>query len=358
MMGFDHGGTVFAVARSLGLAPEELLDFSASINPLGMSPGVREAVCAALDRSLHYPDSEATELCAALARLHGVADDSVCVANGSTELIYLLPRLVQGRRALVIAPPFSEYAKALTIAGYEIEYLDLSPADGFALPMEQLAARLSGGIDLLFLCNPGNPTGRLYLRPEVKRVISLCADCEVFLVLDEAFMDFCEDESSKLALVAAGNAVLLRSMTKFYAMPGLRLGYALASKEIAGRLRRLRAPWSVNTPAQVAGLVSLSDEDYRRRTIDCIATERDFLFRSLSSLPGVHPYPSAANYLLAELEAGMTAATLSERLLRERILIRDCSSFRGLTDRFFRVAVRSRRENLILSDALGRALLG
>ncbi len=354
---FDHGGNVFAVARALGIPPEELLDFSASINPLGPAPGVREAVCAAFDRLVHYPDSGAVALTESLAHFHGVAADNVCVANGSTELIYLLPRLVPGKRALIIAPPFAEYARALALAGWEIDYFQLSPAHGFALDWGELETVLEKGYDLLFFCNPGNPTGKLIARGEVERVFELCYTAGTFLVVDEAFMDFCEEESCKDAIVKGERGIILRSMTKFYALPGLRLGYAIGAGKLIGRLQDLRGPWSVNSLAQAAGLASLADIGYREQTLQLVAAERDFLSAGLRAIAGLVPYPSAANYLLVEIRSGISAAELQERLMTEHILIRNCGNFVGLAERFFRVAVRGRQENERLLAVLGRVRL-
>lgn len=351
---FDHGGTVFAVARRLGVSPDGIIDFSASINPLGPPVGVRGAVAAAFDRLVHYPDSGATELRDALARRHHLLPENICVANGSTELIYLVPRLVGGRRGLIVAPPFSEYAKSLARAGWEIDYLALDPDQGFALSPDALDRRLARGCDLLFLANPGNPTGALIPGNGVAEILRLCRSRGAFLVLDEAFIDFREEESATSLVAQGGGAVVLRSMTKFYAIPGLRLGYAVGSGEVIARLAALREPWSVNTLAQAAGLACLEDGEYPARTRDLVAAERKRLASGIAALPGLTVYPSSANYLLVRIDAGPSAPELAARLLAERVLIRDCSSFRGLSDRFFRVAVRGAEENMRLLDLLGK----
>lgn len=353
---FTHGGTVYAAARLLGVPPEEILDFSASINPLGLPPGVRDAVLAAFDRVVHYPDPEAAELTEALARRHGVVPENICPANGSTELIHLLPRLVPGSRALVVAPPFSEYAAALERGGWEVHYCFLRSSNGFLLDLRTLEQRLADGFDLLVIANPGNPTGALVPLPLVAEILELCRGTGTVPVVDEAFMDFCEEESAVAAVVADGRGVILRSLTKFYALPGLRLGYAVATPDIIGRLDGLIPPWSVGTLAQAAGVAALADDGYRERTLALVAAEREYLSAALASLPGLRPYPSAANYLLVELTSGLTAADLAGRLLRRRILIRDCATFPGLDERFFRVAVRARRENDRLLAELERSL--
>ncbi|KAF0219334.1 MAG: threonine-phosphate [Geobacteraceae bacterium] len=354
---FDHGGNVFAVARSLGVSPEDILDFSASINPLGPAPGVKEALLSTFDRVMHYPDNDADDLKLALATFHGVDPAHIAVANGSTELIYLIPRLVAGRRGLIIAPPFSEYAKSLLRAGWEIDYLELRPEEGFSLSLAELERRLGEGYDVLFLCNPGNPTGRLFPQGNVAEIVDLCRSRGPFLVLDEAFMDFCEGESAKRLVVGGGEGVVLRSMTKFFAVPGLRIGYAMAHESVIGRIAALREPWSVNTVAQVAGLASLADRDYMERTIRYVAGERDFLAAGLAAFAGLKPYPSAVNYILVEIRTGLSAAELKRALLKERILIRDCANFHGLSERFFRVAVRTREENERLLAALTGRLI-
>lgn len=342
---FAHGGTVFALSRSLAIAPEELVDFSASINPLGPASGVREAVCSSFQRVLHYPDRESFELRQTLSGLHHVGTDNIVVANGSTELIYLLPRLLPGTRGLIIAPAFSEYARALERAGWQAEHLILSPGDRFDLSLEKLAEKLAEGFDLLFLCNPANPTGALLPLTMTEEILRLCQRSGTFLVLDEAFMDFCEGVSAKGLVAETGGSIVLRSMTKFFAIPGLRLGYAIGHDNVIRSCTENQEPWSVNTPAQIAGVASLADTDYRERTVRYVSTEREVLARGLAELPGLATFPSAANFLLVEIRNGISAVELRSRLLEKRILIRDCSNFKGLDGRFFRVAVRTGEEN-------------
>jgi threonine-phosphate decarboxylase len=355
---FEHGGTVFAVARELGLEPEELLDFSASINPLGSPAGVWPAIEAAFRRVGHYPDSSCVELRAALASRHGLAPEQVALGNGSTELIHLIPRLERfsGTRALLVAPTFSEYSHGLELAGWSSDYLHLSPGDGFSLHLEQVRRALAGGFDLLYLCNPGNPTGRLYPREVTAELLRICAEAGTFCILDEAFMDFCEEGSAVPLLGEGDDFLILRSMTKFYGFPGLRLGYALGGRGTSAGLERLRPPWSVGTLAQAAGLAALADRDHEQRTRAVVASERRRLQEGLARIPGLTVYPGAANYLLVAITTGPTAAQLRHRLLGERILVRDCGNFTGLDGRYFRVAVRSGRENERLLQVLAEAL--
>jgi threonine-phosphate decarboxylase len=341
----EHGGNVFAVARSLGIAPERIVDFSASINPLGMAPGVKQALGDCVERLLHYPDKDSAELKQCLAAYHGVNPAQLAVANGSTELIHLLPRVAGGKRGLIVAPAFAEYASALERSGWEIDYLALSSADQFSFSLSALQEKLAGGYDLLFICNPANPTGALIPKSTIAQVLELCRNHGTFLVLDEAFIDFCEDESAKDLIGGYQRAVLLRSMTKFFAIPGLRLGYAIGAPETISAIASLQDPWSVNTAAQAAGVASLGDLDYCERTRSYVDAQRDRLAAGLSALPCLKVFPSRANYLLAQISNGSSAAVLRTQLLKQGVMIRDCSNFVGLDGSFFRVAVRLQKEN-------------
>lgn len=350
----EHGGTVLAVARQLGVAPESILDFSASINPFGPAAGVRSAITAAIAMVVHYPETGSPRLCRSLAEYHSVAAERIAVANGSTELIHLLPRL-NGKcsgQALLIAPTFSEYAHALELAGWHVTCLCLSPESGFALDISMVADELAKGYDLLFFCNPGNPTGRIYSLAEVAALFEICRQTGCFFVLDEAFIDFTEENSAKNLLPESDDWLILRSMTKFFGFPGLRLGYALTSPTLTARLQNLVPPWSVGVLAQAAALAALADQEHCRRTREFVSRERQRLAGKLGQIDGLQVFSGAVNYLLVEITTGKTASWLQHQLLAERILIRDCSNFAGLDNRFFRVAVRNETDNDKLLQAL------
>lgn len=353
---YDHGGNIFTVTRNLGASPGEIDDFSASINPLGLSPQVRESIISALDSLVHYPDSSHFDLKQALARYHGLSPANFTIANGSTEIIYHLPAMLRGNRALIVSPSFSEYVHALSQHHWKARHFILSPDDNFALEMGALKRILAEGYDALYLCNPGNPTGKLYPLDVIEQVYSLCLASGTFLVLDEAFMDFCEEASAKQFIVKGDKGIILRSMTKFFGIPGLRLGYAMACDNLAERLDAMGGPWSVNTLALAAGTAALDDSKHNRQTIDFIHEERRNLSEQLSRLPMLKVYPSSANYLLVEISNGLTAKVLKERLLQLRILIRDCATFTGLSPGFFRVAIRTKEENERLLECLKRIL--
>jgi threonine-phosphate decarboxylase len=348
-----HGGDVYHLARSLGVKVEDLLDFSANINPLGYPAGVPGAVQAALVDLVHYPDRSCFELRCDLAAYHGLSIDEVLVGNGSTELIYLVVRALKPARGLIVAPAFSEYQEALETASVPYEFHLTSEASLFTL--ERLPE--APGAELVFLANPASPSGAL-LQPE--RLLSWLEAWDaagVFVALDEAFIDFVEEASLKTSLKRFPRLIILRSFTKFFAIPGLRLGYVLAAPELITRLAAMQEPWSVSTLAQAVGRACLQDRDYMAQTRLRVAEERQHLLQGLQALPGLTAFPGEANYLLAKLTLpGWTARRLREGLLSRGIIIRDASNFEGLDERFIRVAVRRREDNDRLLAALATCL--
>lgn len=348
-----HGGDVYHLARTLGLKLEDLLDFSANINPLGFPPAIPQVVAQTLKEIVHYPDRRCLELRGDLAAYHGLAPEEILVGNGSTELIYLIARALRPRRALIVAPAFSEYENGLAAAEISVSFQVTDADHNFTLhgPLELQ------GADLVFLANPASPSGAL-LPPE--RLLSRVADLEsagVHLVLDEAFIDFVEDASLKGHLAQFRHLLLLRSFTKFFGIPGMRLGYLLGSPDLIERLAARQEPWSVNTLAQAMGRACLTDADFMVRTRDLVCREREYLLTGLGRIPGLRTFPGEVNYLLLEItRPGWTAARLRQELLPLGIIIRDASNFLGLDGRHCRVAVRGRPENDRLLQALGQCL--
>jgi threonine-phosphate decarboxylase len=306
---------------------------------------VRKAIICSMDSLVHYPDSSHKELKQALAEQHGVLPANIVVANGSTELIYHLPAMLPGRRALIVSPSFSEYVRALGQQHWEADHFILRHENDFLLDLEALEQNLAGGYDALYLCNPANPGGTLYPLRIIEQVYSLCIASGTFLVLDEAFMDFCEEGSAKRFMVKGDNGIVLRSMTKFYGIPGLRLGYAIASSTLAERLDAMGGPWSVNTLALTAGVAALQDSEHNNRTIEYIRRERRRLFEKLSEFRQFKVFPSSVNYLLLQMVDGTSSWEIRDKLMQQLILIRDCASFMGLSSQFIRVAVRTVEEN-------------
>ena len=344
---------MLAAATRWGLDPTSILDFSANINPLGPPRSVRRAARQALCGIAQYPEPFSRRLRTALAHRHRVPEDAVLVGNGAAEVIHLLARLAAGRRVAVPVPGFAEYGRAARGVGAAVVP---TPVTGiFAtipalpdLPADQGPA-LQGG-DLRFLCNPHNPTGLLLPPEDVLKVVD---GMSALVVVDEAFIDLTDagERGSVIAHVPdRRNLVVVRSLTKFFAMPGLRIGYAVAPPELVARLDAARDPWSVSVLAQAAALAALADQAYANRTRAWVRRERAFLARELAGLPGYTVEPPSANFILAR---GPEPAWLTQsRLGPQGILVRDCRSFDGLTEHHVRLAVRSRADNRRLLAAL------
>lgn len=339
-----HGGKALALARELGCPPTAILDFSASLNPLGPAPDVLAAARAALDDACHYPDSDGAPLARELAAGHALPDGCVLAGAGATEFIFLVPRVLRPRRVLLVEPAFSEYRPALLQAGADIDTLQLVPADGFRLDPEALRAALHPDTDLVWLANPLNPSGTGYPRA---LLLALAAGLPpaVHLLVDEAFIDFSPELSVVDQVTVYPNLIVLRSLTKFHAIAGLRVGWLAAAPPLAARLAAGREPWRLSTPALAAGLACLRASALRAATLQAMPLLRNELAAGLEKL-GCRVYPAVANYLLCRLpDRAPPAEELAALLRRQRILVRTCADFAGLDGQHLRLAVRSAADN-------------
>ncbi|MFC1769901.1 threonine-phosphate decarboxylase CobD [Nitrospirota bacterium] len=345
----SHGGNVYKIAKSMGIAAGEVLDFSASINPLGMPKGIRPELNRSNGSLLHYPDPDATGFAQAAGEHYGIDIKNIMPGNGSTELIYLLPRALKPKRVLIPAPTFSEYERASLIAGARVTSFKMNADDAF-MPEVKAFCGAMRGMDMAFLCNPGNPSGSVLERQDIISIIKAAKGERCVLVVDEAFMDFCP-EHSVLDLNSPW-LIVLRSLTKFYGLAGLRAGFLKAPGVIMKKLREHKEPWSVNILAERAAVIALSDTEFIKRTHAYINKERAVLAKGLGSF-GFKVYPSDVNYLLIEKPE---ASTLARALLEQGIAVRECSNFKGLGTRFLRIAVRSRKENMRLMNVISELM--
>lgn len=318
----QHGGIDYAELRTAGVISQGILDFSANLNPFGPPPGVME-VLNEVEIS-QYPDSEAYYLKHSLAEKLRVGMCNLLVGSGSTELIRLAALAYFGRddKVLIIEPTFGEYQVACQISGASLIKQQLSAQNGFCLDVnetvELIRQHRPRGI---FVCNPNNPTGRYLSRADFEKILDAAKDSLV--VLDEAYVGFVDNAWSSLNMIEGNNLLVLRSMTKDYAMAGLRLGYGVAKEEIIANLRRICPPWNVNALAQKAGIIAIAEEGYLKRCQIELREAKSYLVAELSSL-GLPPLPSEANFLLVEVG---DAPTFRRELLKRMILVRDCTSF-------------------------------
>jgi threonine-phosphate decarboxylase len=323
-MSVVHGGNIFEIARERGWDWRDVADFSASINPLGPSPAVFDAIRGALDRIQHYPEREPVVLRRALASLWNIDEAQILLGNGATELLHWLARVSPHPVVALTIPVFSEFYRAYPAARcVPAERPDRWPREG-----------------LLVLTQPNNPTGAP-LAPDTLRDWLLQTTNPV--LVDESFLDFTGLASAARLLDRRPHLWILRSLTKFYALPGLRIGALLASPDEMAVFEPLREPWQVNVLAEAAALAAIADAGHSRRTLDFVTTERAWLSEQIAAIRGADPMPSCANYLLVRLHSA--TAPLCAHLLERKILIRDCTGSPGVNGAAIRVAVRTRDEN-------------
>lgn len=357
-----HGGDVYAASRELHRNIDHLIDFSASINPLGPSPAVWRAITESRHLLRHYPDPECWMLRQVLASRWQRDPDHIVVGAGSSELIHALPQALGLHHLLVVGPTFSEYAKAMTRSGGQVTMVLAERGGNYAPPLdhvlELIQASGKGGtpndLDAIVLCNPNSPTGQACEAAAVLQVARAAERHRLWCIVDETFGEYHERGSIISHASILTRVIVLRSLTKFYALPGLRVGYAISRGTVSRKLRRQQPPWSVNAMAQVSAMAALKDDRHARRSLSFMTQERSRFTALLAGLPGCVVFPSQANFILMELPAAWPARKVTAMLRRDGILVRDCSVIPGLHSRSVRVAVRTRQENDQLVQALSR----
>ncbi|MFB9277764.1 threonine-phosphate decarboxylase CobD [Cohnella cellulosilytica] len=357
---YGHGGDLWTASARFGVRPEEWLDYSANINPLGPPPSVMEALGQCRTAVVSYPDPGHRELKRLLAGRLNVAEDELLIGNGAAECIALALSGLDIRSVGIVAPCFSEYAQLAEACGAEVRAVVGREANGFLAEPSELDALLER-TDLLFLGHPNNPTGLTYPLEQLREIAELAARHSAYVVVDEAFIDFIAPEERATLLPELRrypHVLLLHSMTKFYAIPGLRLGYAIAAPGAIRKMARKQVTWSVNGLALLAGQACLRPEtaEYERRTRELVAAERAYLRREIAARLGWRTWAGAANFLLIELSGGWTAERLQEALGPKGILVRSCAKYDGLTERHIRIAVRGRGDNERLLAALAEVM--
>lgn len=349
-----HGGDIYS-AQEKGIT--ELFDFSANTNPLGMPESVQKAAEQAIRQSVHYPDPLCRTLTEAIAENEQTKKEWVVCGNGAADVLFRLIYARKPKHALLLAPTFSEYEQALKAVDCQISYWFLKEENNFQL-MPDFVDCLDYTVDMVVLCNPNNPTGVLIDFSLMQQILAICKRMNIFVILDECFNDFLENPqqySGKSELAGNPDLFILKAFTKFYGMPGIRLGYGLSSNApLIDAIYRAGQPWSVSVPAQAAGIAALKREvdGYRCQTKELIRRERAFLKDSLGRL-NLKLFDSQANYLFFKAE-GKT--DLKEKMEKKHILIRSCSNYHGLNGEFYRIAVRTHEENITLIRTLEEVL--
>lgn len=349
-MQLTHGGDIYS-KRNI---PENkrLIDFSANINPFGMPDSVKKAITDNMDAFSSYPDPLCRELTSEISKCENIAVEYIFCGNGAADIIYRLASAIKPKKTLVTAPTFSEYEEAVKTVGSSILYHYLHEEDGFCLNQD-LLDKITPDIDIVFLCNPNNPTGVPIEKEILLKVAARCKVNKTILVVDECFNDFLENSEAYSIVDRSNdfdNIIILKAFTKIYAMAGIRLGYAICSnREIIDRLYSAGQPWNVSVVAQKCGVAALKEQEYVRCTRKLVKKNRDYLMSQLRAL-GLGVFDSKANYILFKCQNPL----LQVELEKYGILIRSCSNYIGLGDTFFRIAVKSEEDNECLIESLRR----
>lgn len=395
-----HGSDLEKIEKVFGIKKEDIISFSANVNPLGISEHLKKVLCDNIDIISSYPDREYTALKAAISSYANCASEKIVLANGATELISLFVGLTSPKHALILGPSYSEYEHEVKKCGGVCEYFMLKSENDFELNCDELFKALgyvdtnsveinsvvststetNAPVDLLVICNPNNPTGTAIEASVMENIISFCAIRGIFVMVDETYVEFCEDVNAISCVPLTSmhnNLVVLRGTSKFFAAPGLRLGYAvLGSDEIIASMNEKINAWSINSIATLAGETMFSDNDYIQKTRSLISEERDKYYKLFSESARFKPYKPAANFMLMEIvddtdtsnstvssddaivcdnisnNIELTSEVLFERCIRKGLMIRDCSTFAGLSNKFIRFCFMMPEDNARLAEML------
>ncbi len=356
-----HGAEVLGAANQSGYSPWEILDFSSSVNPLGPSKKALTAAKEAFKQISAYPDSNSTELRQVIASHYGIKKENLIIGNGSTELMYLFAEvfLKPGEFAVMPAPTFGEYEGAVAKTGEKTKFVKLTKKNQLD---EEAFLREMADAKIVFLCNPNNPTSKLIPKTALTRIVEAAFAKDTLVFLDEDFLEFVDDEKNLTLIHSISkypNLFLLRSFTKIYGLTGLRVGYGIADSDIIKPLSCAKIPWNINCIAQSAAATALQDEAHLKVTRNLIKKEKTYLSTELTKFESfTFEEPDANFYFIDIKKRGLTAAQLKSKLLQKSILIRDCTSFRGLDKFHVRIAVKTHQENVRLIEALQWALKG
>ena len=376
-----HGGNIYKIFREKNI--KEILDYSSNINPYGIPESLKKRITENLEILERYPDPDYIELRQKLAHLNNVNMSDIILGNGATEIIFLFMKVINPKKILIVSPTFGEYERAVKATEMpgdtinlscsngnnknvenkkiEIEHFELKENDDFKLNIDNLKNELAKKYDLLIICNPNNPTGKFLKLSETEEILKECNKYNTKLFIDEAFIDFLKDgmkESIINTKENKQNLFVTRAFTKFFAMPGLRLGYGIYfDKKLEKRISEKKEPWSVNNIAEMAGLTVLNDTKYIEETLKWIAEEKTYVYEKLNEINGIKPYKTEVNFITGKIDEklfseGLNVKILREKMLEQGILIRDASNFKFLDERFFRLAIKNRKNNIRVIETL------
>ena len=357
-----HGSDLEAIEKCYHIKKEDIISFSANVNPLGISYQLRSTLADNLDAITTYPDREYTALRTCIATYAGTQPENVIVGNGSTELISLFIQTKHPKKALVLGPTYSEYEREIALGGGTTLYYPLKEEHEFHMDVEDFCSHLSDQLELLVLCNPNNPTSTAITCSQMRRILDACLQYGIFVMVDETYVEFAPEEKDVTSIPLTNyytNLIILRGTSKFFAAPGLRLGYAVTgNQDLIKAINTRKNPWTINSLAEIAGRLMFPDEEYIRHTRELICGERDRLYNELSTWDSVTVYEASANFILMKIrKPGVTSQDLFDHCIRKGLMIRDCSTFPFLDDHFVRFCMMLPEQNDRLLEAFREVLL-
>lgn len=353
-----HGSDIEKICEYYHLRKEGITNFGANVNPLGLSEHVKTSIAGHLDLLSAYPDREYTSLRDTVSGYCGIPAEYILPGNGSSELISLLIETLAPKHTLILGPTYSEYSRELSFSGSTQEYYHLREEDNFHLDVDDLCRALKDGYDFLILCNPNNPTSSAIPREDMERLLYFCSERNIFVMIDETYVEFAPDISAVTAVPFTrkySNLMVLRGVSKFFAAPGMRFGYGITGNaEFLRAMKEKQIPWSLNSIGAFAGEEMFKDQEYISRTRRLILSERERMYRAVSQMPDYKTYKPYANFLLVKIvKDGITSYDVFERCIKAGLMIRDCSSFQCLDGEFIRFCIMMPEANTRLLHELG-----
>ncbi|MBE6054820.1 MAG: threonine-phosphate decarboxylase [Clostridium sartagoforme] len=351
-----HGGNLDELSRNFKLNKEDLIDFSANINPLGLNNKVKEVIINALEEVERYPDITYFNLKSSISAFEGIEIDKLTLGNGAAEVIFNLLRAIKPKKVLLPAPTFGEYEEAALSVCSEIQYYYLKEERNWRID-EEINNYISDDIDMVFICNPNNPTGTITKKETIVKIVEKAKITNTIVVIDESFLDFLreiENYSAIKLLEKYNNVFIIKSMTKLFAMPGIRIGYGICNnKAILSKIEEVSVPWNINILAEKAAIFSLGEKEYINKTREYIEKEKDYLYEELAKFEDIKVFEPSVNFLMFKLNKEMD---LKFELMKENIIIRSCGNYEGLDNNYYRIAVRRREENEKLIKTLKKVI--
>lgn len=354
-----HGSDLEKIESIYGIKKEDIISFSANVNPLGIAPSLKRELAEHIDCISAYPDREYLSLRNCMADYVGTEPENIIVGNGSTELISLFIQIEHPKKAMILGPTYSEYEREIFLGGGTTLYYPLKEESGFHLDTDHFTSKLDDSLDLLVLCNPNNPTSSCISLDAMRQILDVCKEHDIYVMVDETYIEFVEDvkHASAVPLTAYyNNIIILRGTSKFFAAPGLRLGYAVTGNEdLLRNMTQRKNPWTINSLAVIAGELMFSDDKYIKETRELILTERERIYQKLKESQRFRPYKPTANFMLVRiLEDNLTSGDMFDRAIREGMMIRDCSTFPFLNEKFIRFCFMRPEDNDRLMECLLR----